>query len=97
MKIFNSLDEIKDLEPTAVALGNFDGIHLGHQELIKKAVEKAKADGLKAAVFTFSNHPRNMLPKAKKVKISFLLMKKHRFLNHLAWIICSILSSLRPL
>lgn len=68
MKIFNSLDEIKDLEPTAVALGNFDGIHLGHQELIKKAVEKAKADGLKAAVFTFSNHPRNMLPKAKKVK-----------------------------
>lgn len=66
MEIFETLDEIQNLEPTAVALGNFDGVHLGHQELIKKAVEKAKADGLKAAVFTFSNHPKNLLPKEKR-------------------------------
>ena len=68
MKIFETLDDIKNIEPSAVALGNFDGVHLGHQELIKKAVERAKADGLKAAVFTFSNHPKNLLPREKKVK-----------------------------
>lgn len=68
MRIFETLEEIHDLEPTAVALGNFDGVHLGHQELIKHTVEKAKADGLKAAVFTFSNHPKNLLPKEKRVK-----------------------------
>jgi len=68
MRVFETLDDIMDIEPSAVALGNFDGVHLGHQELIKKAVERARADGLKAAVFTFSNHPKNLLPHEKKVK-----------------------------
>ncbi|MBR5315625.1 MAG: bifunctional riboflavin kinase/FAD synthetase [Firmicutes bacterium] len=68
MQVFETLEQIRDIQPTAVALGNFDGVHLGHQELIKKAVERAKQDGLKAAVFTFSNHPKNFLPREKKVK-----------------------------
>ena len=33
MKIFNSLEEIKDIEETVVALGNFDGVHRGHQQI----------------------------------------------------------------
>lgn len=68
MIIFEDLNEIKGIEETAVALGNFDGVHLGHQKLIKEAVACAKEKGLKSAVFTFSNHPRDLLPKAKKVK-----------------------------
>lgn len=68
MKIFETLDDIMNIEASAVALGNFDGVHLGHQELIKRTVERAKADGLKGAVFTFSNHPKNLLPREKKVK-----------------------------
>ena len=63
MKVFETLDDIKNIEPCAVALGNFDGVHLGHQELIKKAVECAREEGLKAAVFSFSTHPKNLLPK----------------------------------
>lgn len=68
MKIFNSLDEIENIEETAVALGNFDGIHKGHQALISEAVRTAKAEGLKSAVFTFSNHPRNVLAGKSVVK-----------------------------
>ena len=68
MKIFETLDDIMNIEPSAVALGNFDGVHLGHQELIKKTVEYAREHGLKAAVFSFSTHPKNLLPHAKKVK-----------------------------
>ncbi len=68
MKIFETLDSITGIKPTAVALGNFDGVHLGHQELIRRAVERAQAEGLKSAVFTFSNHPKDLLPKEKKVK-----------------------------
>ncbi|MFV0516573.1 MAG: bifunctional riboflavin kinase/FAD synthetase [Aminipila sp.] len=60
MKIFNTLDEIKDVKETVVALGNFDGIHKGHQELILRTVKTAETAGLKSAVFTFSNHPKNV-------------------------------------
>lgn len=76
MIIFETLEEIQNIPPTTVALGNFDGVHLGHQELIKKAVEKAKQDGLASAVFTFSNHPKDLLPHAKKVKNILLKEEK---------------------
>ena len=47
MKIFNSLEEVRDIESTVIALGNFDGVHRGHQEIIKRTVKSAEAAGLK--------------------------------------------------
>lgn len=61
MKLFTGKNEIMDICPTAVALGNFDGVHLGHQSLIRRTVAYAKAQGLAPAVFTFSNHPKNVI------------------------------------
>ncbi|MDD3198960.1 MAG: bifunctional riboflavin kinase/FAD synthetase [Eubacteriales bacterium] len=61
MKQFYSLDEIRNIKETVVALGNFDGVHKGHQELIRRTVKSAKMAGLKSAVFTFANHPKNVL------------------------------------
>ena len=68
MKIFNSLEELNIQNDTVVALGNFDGIHRGHRELILRSVKSAEAAGMKSAVFTFSNHPRNLLGKGIEVK-----------------------------
>jgi len=68
MKLFNELEEIINIDGTVIALGNFDGVHLGHQELIKRTVKAAEAANLKSAVFTFSNHPRKVLSKGKEVK-----------------------------
>lgn len=68
MKIFNSLDEIQDIEPTVVALGNFDGIHRGHQEIINRSVREAETAGLKSGVFTFSNHTSTILKTVPPVK-----------------------------
>ena len=68
MKIFNSLEEIKNIEPTVVALGNFDGVHKGHQEIINRTVKEADAAGLKSAVFTFSNHTSSVLKNVPPVK-----------------------------
>ncbi len=68
MKIFNSLDEIKGVEPTVIALGNFDGVHKGHQQIIERTVKSAEAAGLKSAVFTFSNHTRTLLKNLPAVK-----------------------------
>ncbi len=68
MKIFNSLEEIKNIEPTVVALGNFDGVHRGHQEIINRTVKEADAAGLKSGVFTFSNHTSSILENVSPVK-----------------------------
>ena len=45
---------------TVVALGMFDGVHLGHQVLLKRAAETAHAQGDEAVVFTYSNHPKEL-------------------------------------
>ncbi len=68
MKIFESLEEIKDMEKTVVAMGNFDGVHKGHQELIMRMVKTAEAAGISSAVFTFSTHPRNITGNGPKVR-----------------------------
>lgn len=52
--------------PCVLALGFFDGVHKGHQKVIKTAVEKAKKKGLKAAVMTFSPHPKEVITNGKK-------------------------------
>lgn len=68
MKEFKKISEISKIEPTVIALGNFDGVHRGHIELIRRAVEDASDTGLKSAVFTFSNHPRNFLAGKNVIK-----------------------------
>ena len=59
MEIITSLDaELKNKYPAMViALGTFDGLHLGHTDVINTAKDYAERNGLKLAVFTFSNHP----------------------------------------
>lgn len=47
--------------PAVVALGMFDGVHLGHRALIRRTAEEAKESGAKPVVFTFSNHPMEVL------------------------------------
>ncbi len=83
MEIFETLEAIQNIKPTAVALGNFDGVHLGHQELIRQAVKKAGDAGLKSAVFTFSNHPKDLLPKEKKVKNILVKSDKEQIIQDL--------------
>ena len=68
MKKYDNIEDFRQLEETCVALGNFDGVHVGHQTLIRAAVEKAREKGLASAVFTFSNHPKSLIPGAKPVK-----------------------------
>jgi riboflavin kinase/FMN adenylyltransferase len=44
-----------------VALGNFDGVHLGHQEVLRRAVEEGRRRGMKVVAATFHPHPRAVL------------------------------------
>ncbi len=59
MKIYTELnDKYKNL---ALALGFFDGVHLGHQKVIESAVDFARKNGVKSAVITFKEHPQVLL------------------------------------
>ena len=54
MRIFKSLEELKDFnDRTSIAIGLFDGLHLGHRSVIKCAIENAKELGVLSCVFTF--------------------------------------------
>ena len=56
MRIISGTTQFKIEEGTAVAIGKFDGLHLGHRRLLKEILRQ-KEDGLKAAVFTFDPSP----------------------------------------
>jgi riboflavin kinase/FMN adenylyltransferase len=49
------------LRGVAVALGNFDGVHVGHQEVLRRAVEEGKQRGVAVVAATFRPHPRAVL------------------------------------
>ncbi len=53
MKIFHGIEEYREKPAVAVAIGKFDGIHLGHAKLIDTMIEKASGKGLKTLLFTF--------------------------------------------
>ena len=57
MQVFRHLP-VTPSEPLALAIGNFDGMHLGHQALLHKLCEHAVAKNLTPAIMTFEPHPR---------------------------------------
>ncbi len=57
----NRIQIEKCSSPLCLILGNFDGIHLGHLELIKRALSEGRKLGLKVGVWTFEEHPMNAL------------------------------------
>jgi riboflavin kinase/FMN adenylyltransferase len=62
VQIWRSLDEVPaDLGPTVVVIGNFDGVHLGHQHVLRRAREIAHQRGLPVVAVTFDPHPMAVL------------------------------------
>ncbi len=62
MQVFRQLDDVPaDFGPTVVSVGNFDGVHRAHQEVVRHMAERARAFGGKAVVVTFEPHPLRIL------------------------------------
>lgn len=61
MEVFTQIKDIRQHRSICMALGTFDGVHIGHQAIISRTVNQAKRDNCQSAVFTFSNHPLDVI------------------------------------
>lgn len=61
MRLFHGTDNAEIARPTVLTLGVFDGLHLGHQLIVRTVVERARACGAVPTVVTFDPHPRAVL------------------------------------
>lgn len=61
MRIFNTYEQTKKHRPNCIALGSFDGVHVGHQKLVEILKRKAALLDCESMIYTFGVHPRKVL------------------------------------
>ena len=84
MKVINGLCNLKsNLDNSILTIGKFDGIHLGHQELISDVVKEARHLKGTSVLLTFDQHPQRLIDPEKKVKIITPLHQKIRMISKL--------------
>jgi riboflavin kinase / FMN adenylyltransferase len=70
MRVVRQLNPDIKFNNPILTLGTYDGVHLGHQEIIRSLVEKAKREQKESVLFTFEPHPRKVLyPESYSVKL----------------------------
>lgn len=82
MKIIKNLADLS-LAKSVVALGTFDGLHLGHKSIVEKAIELAQLMGCPTVVFSFSSHPLELLNPDKAPKLLFNYEEKAAMLRQM--------------
>ncbi len=82
MKIYKEIKGLKtELKKPILTIGNFDGVHLGHQAILKKIVSRAKKTGGSSVVFTFEPHPLKVIAPDKDIKLITSCEEKTRLLE----------------
>ena len=61
MRVHEELPVAPPDKSTVLTIGVFDGVHRGHQHLLKQVVDVASKEGMLSGVLTFVNHPRSVL------------------------------------
>jgi riboflavin kinase / FMN adenylyltransferase len=70
MRVYSSLAQLPpNFGPSAVTIGNFDGVHLGHCEILRRVKALADARGWKASVLTFDPHPTKVVAPERTPKL----------------------------
>ncbi len=81
MKVATSLADADISHPTIVSIGNFDGLHLGHQEILKMVLKRSKELGLQSLAMTFSPHPIRVLAPDRPLRLISTLEQKLRLIE----------------
>lgn len=69
MEIIHSIFDFNPSQKTIVTIGTFDGVHIGHQKIIKELIDEAKSTNKKSVLLTFFPHPRMVLQKDLSIKL----------------------------
>ena len=81
MKIIRSIAAFNSSEKTIVTIGTFDGIHIGHQKILKDLIRTAKKENKKSVLLTFFPHPRMVLQKDVSIRLINTIEEKSSLLE----------------
>ncbi|MFY0601218.1 MAG: bifunctional riboflavin kinase/FAD synthetase [Cyclobacteriaceae bacterium] len=89
MTVIDDLTDLKFSADTVVTSGTFDGVHIGHQRILRDISEKASKSGMKSVVVTFWPHPRFVLGKNKDLKLLSTFEEKALLIeqNHIDYLV----------
>lgn len=77
------LEDYHNNSNSVVTIGTFDGVHIGHQKIIKRLIKSAKKQNLLSIVLTFFPHPRMVLQKVTNIKLINTIDEKAQLLDNL--------------
>ncbi|MEB8327943.1 bifunctional riboflavin kinase/FAD synthetase [Flavobacteriaceae bacterium KMM 6897] len=76
-----SISKYDKKHPTAITIGTFDGVHIGHRKILERLINNAKLLNLKSTVLTFFPHPRMVLQQHADIKLLNTIEEKIKILE----------------
>lgn len=83
MNTFHSIFDYKKTKKSILTLGTFDGIHIGHQKILKKLVKEAKSLNCESVLLTFFPHPRMVLKQDAKILLLNTIKEKTKLVKEI--------------
>ncbi len=83
MVTVQSISNYDEQHPSAVTIGTFDGVHVGHRTILERLIKNAEAKGLRSTVLTFFPHPRMVLQKDADIKLLNTMEEKAKILEEM--------------
>ena len=81
MKTFNSLFNYNRKKKSILTLGTFDGVHIGHQKILRKLTQEADSGNYESVLLTFFPHPRMVLKQDSKIQLLNTITEKTKLIE----------------
>ena len=81
MKIIHSISKFSSQKNSITTIGTFDGVHIGHQRILKDLIHTAKEEGKESTLLTFFPHPRMVLQKDVQIELLNTINEKSDLLE----------------
>lgn len=78
IKVFNNIEEVEFNPQTVVTVGTFDGVHLGHKEILDTLISKSKNENKRSCIITFHPHPQHVINNHTKKELKLLTSIEER-------------------